>query len=68
MFYFTYKCRLCGATFTNSGTSTEQAAMDALILATLGSDTDARMTRVHACRPNGYGIADLIGAKFTPDE
>ena len=68
MFNFTYKCRLCGETFSNSGTSSEQAAMDAVILATLDMDTDAKMTRVHACRPNGFGIADLIGAKFTPDK
>ena len=68
MFNLTYKCRMCGATFSKSGTSREQAAMDAMILATLGKDTDAKLTRVHACRLNDYGIADLLGAKFNPDE
>jgi hypothetical protein len=68
MFNFTYKCRLCGATFSKSGTSNEQAAMDAMILAALGRDEGERMVRVHPCKPKDYGIADLIGAKFTPDK
>ena len=68
MYHFTYKCRLCGATFSKSGTSKEQAAMDAIILASLGREGDVRMFRVHACNTKDYGIADLIGAKFTPDK
>jgi len=68
MFNFTYKCRLCGETFSKSGTSSEQAAMDAIILGSLGRDEGERMVRVHACNLKDYGIADLIGAKFTPDK
>lgn len=68
MFYFTYKCRLCGETFSKSGTSNEQAAMDAMILAALGREGDVRMVRVHPCNAKDFGVADLIGAKFTPDK
>lgn len=68
MFNFTYKCRLCGETFARSGTSNEQAAMDAIILASMDRDDDVRMVRVHPCNARDFGVADLIGAKFTPDK
>ena len=41
--------------------------MDELIIATHDKDSDVRLLRLHACGTTDLGIADLIGAKFTPD-
>ena len=71
MWHFTYKCRLCGQTFQPSGCSVEAPVLDALIGAAKGShdESNTQLNRVHYCKKSSdMGIADLIGAKFTPDK
>lgn len=72
MFNLTYKCRMCGATFADSGCSKETVIMKALIGAAQGvpDETHTRLHCVHLCKDasKGMGIADLIGAKFTPEK
>lgn len=70
MYEFTYKCRLCGETFVHAVTRNEHKAMRAVIEACDEKSTDREIAPLehHRCRSAGdLGIADLIGAKFTPD-
>lgn len=72
MFNLTYKCRMCGATFVSAGCSNETVVVNALIGAATDhpDDSGTSLHEVHACKDasKNYGIADLIGAKFTPDK
>ena len=71
MYHFTYKCRLCGATYVSAGCSDRTQTAKAMIGAAQGypDKSHTRLHEVHCCKTiQGYGIADLIGAKFTPDK
>ena len=73
MFYFTYKCRMCGKMFRHTATDTKEEAVDALECSMRDSGRIISDQELHWCDTNIHGavteigIADLIGAKFTPD-
>ena len=73
MFYFTYKCRMCGKMFRATATDTKEEAVDALECSMRDSGRIISDQELHWCDTNIHGavteigIADLIGAKFTPD-
>lgn len=70
MFYFTYKCRLCGENYVTATCADSTRTLQALIGAThqWPDKAHARLHEVHCCKTSqSYGIADLIGAKCTPD-
>ena len=71
MYRFIYKCRFCGEPFDPSGTSNDLIAMRVIMEACYPTvdETEVAMKALHRCRAAGdLGIADLIGAKFTPDK
>lgn len=72
MYHFTYKCRLCGETYVSAGCSNETVVMKALIGAATNhpDDSGTSLHEVHACKDasKNWGIADLIGAKFTTEK
>ena len=71
MYHFTYKCRLCGVTFVPSTTNNEHTAMFAIMEACDERSTGREIAphEPHRCLAAGdLGIADLIGAKFTPEK
>lgn len=58
-FRFYYKCRMCGKTYTNSGTGNESIARQYLIEAIVNKPSN--LYAVHYCDDNRVGVADYIG-------
>lgn len=64
-FRATYKCRLCGKTYTCTCTGSEDTAYKSVIeLTALGYSTEPlapTMTAPHLCPSGSWGIADFQG-------
>ena len=74
MFEFVYKFRLCGQSFRNTGAGSRQNTVGILEETMVqGRQTSVPDRVLHWCNIDKrgavteIGIADLIGAKFTPD-
>ena len=60
---FTYKCRLCGAVFTDGQTGNESIATTNLLCCAFEREANISKKTIHFCDDNNKGIADLIGVK-----
>ena len=69
MYHFTYKCRLCGETFTQRSAKQKEDAITVIEELTWANrrETSVPLHEVHLCEED-IGIADIIGAKFTPEK
>ena len=71
--YMTFRCRLCGKTFTNGGTGDEWTARKAMANAALAASGIAPPTKLesqplmhetHCCEDGSFGVADFLGMKY----
>ena len=60
-FRFYYKCRMCGETYTNKATGSEDTARQYITEAVCNRQFN--LYDVHYCGDNRVGIADYIGNK-----
>lgn len=63
-YYAIFKCRLCGETFTDSGTGSKALALRAAINAALQLPTEPQgpgLHGVHSCANGDIGVADFAG-------
>lgn len=76
-YYMTFRCRLCGKTFTNGGTGDEETARRAMTNATLAAsgiepltklENQPLMHEMHCCEDGSFGIADFLGMKWAEDD
>lgn len=71
--YMTFRCRLCGKTFTNGGTGDEWTARKAMANAALAAsgiepptklENQPLMHETHCCEDGSFGVADFLGMKY----
>lgn len=76
MYKFIYRCRLCGKSFRHTGASCRQDTVGILEETMWAERRDPSVPPkvLHWCETDNHGaviemgIADLIGAKFTPEK
>lgn len=63
-----FKCRLCGELFESVATGSEEIALDTIMDACLGIESEViqapYLNKVHFCADGSYGVADFQGYKF----
>lgn len=72
MYLAFYKCRLCGKTFYNAGTTEKDTASNAIIHTVLKASGYTPQIKspnapmpfdVHSCGDGSYGMSDFLGMK-----
>ena len=72
-YYMMFRCRLCGKTFTNSGTGDKETAWTATANAMFAASGIEPLKKLeiqpfvhetHCCEDGSFGIADFLGMKW----
>ena len=75
-YYMTFRCRLCGKTFTNGGTSDKETAWTATANAAFFRqwnwaveelENQPLVHETHCCEDGSFGVADFLGMKWAED-
>lgn len=75
-YYMTFRCRLCGKTFTNGGTGDKETAWAATANAAFTAsgigplkklENQPLVQETHCCEDGSFGVADFLGMKRAED-
>lgn len=75
-YYMTFRCRLCGKTFTNGGTGDKETAWTATANAAFTAsgigplkklENQPLVQETHCCEDGSFGVADFLGMKRAED-
>lgn len=75
-YYMTFRCRLCGKTFTNGGTGDKETAWTTTANATFAAsgigplkelENQPLVHETHCCEDGSFGVADFLGMKWAED-